>query len=240
MKRVQAFITVVSLFLALLTTAGSATTILDLGGGWEAKVSEGFSQYASVIPELVLDDAIVIQIDKAFTSSTFEFGLGQPIYIEFAVKNNAITHVPNIIIRDENITNQTDHTWWDFHMAVSWNIGQDPYVGFHPDYLFEPSIPLFNPFAVVEFDPNPALNNGLALNGQPTPTRINFREGSVASGETWNPGQNGTNQNYVKIITNMTPGDSFKLKEWPTVPEPGMLVLLSLGAILSLRRQKIR
>jgi len=238
MKKVQAVSAVVLWVIVCFTSAGSATTIVDLGGGWEARVADGFSQYASVIPELVLQDAVVIQIDKSFTSSTFEFGLGQPIYIEFVVKEGAVNHVPNIIIRDENISNYTDNTWVDFHMALSWNMGSDPYVGFNPNYLFEPSIPLFNPFAVVEFDPDPALNNGLPINNEATPTRINFRDGSVADGATWNPGQNGTDQNYIMIVTDMDPGQSFKLKEWPTIPEPGMLALLACGSFLFLKRRK--
>lgn len=235
MQKKRRVLLVLGLVAAFAASAG-ATYVEDIGGGWEVLIPDIYmndqaDQFVSVVTDGVQGDLLIIELVKIFRGDTFEFGMGQPIYVEFRVKANATSHVPYIVIRDEQITNETSRDWEDFHIMVIDNLGGAPYVGFDPQYCFETVIP-GNPFA-VDFAPESHYWQG--VNG--TPTRIDFDGAVVQAGTSFHPGLNGSSVNYVKIVTDMVPGQSFFLKEYPTVPEPLTMALLLGGALLLRKRR---
>ena len=108
-------------------------------------------------------------------------------------------------------------------------MNSEPYVGFDPDYIYTANLPPYNPFQTVEFADYIGMNE--------MPIAINFDDGQVPDGATFAPGYFGDDDNYIRIVTDMDEGQYFILKEWPTVPEPTTLLLLS-GGFLALRFRK--
>jgi len=205
-------------------------------GGWEISVLHDGDAFVGItadyiVHDPVLGDVLLIELDKTFSSPTFEWGLvGQAIRINFMVSSESEGHVPYIAILDESIRNNTGQTWTDFHMVLIDNDNlSDPQVGFHPSYIFETNHHV--PFANISFEGTNGLN-GL-------PDRVNFLDGTVSDGEEWAPGLDGSEYNGLLIQTNLSPGQSFILKEFPMVPEPATLVLLALGGLMLIRKRKM-
>jgi hypothetical protein len=207
--------------------------------GWEYRVSGSFSGSVAVVYDKLEEDEIWIEIRKDFQDPSFDNDMGQALWIEFKlVDMEADNYAPVLVIRDEFITNSTGRDWMDFHMALSPDVNGTGYtnVGFDPEYLFEADIPGANPFATVEFDEY--SYQGLVVGDESTPLKIDFFDGIVPDGGVFEPGKSGSENNYVRILTEMEEGQVFYLKEWPTIPEPATLSLLSFGLIPLLRRRK--
>ncbi len=205
------------LVLAVLTGVGKGA-IYDLSNsGWIAAVNEDWD--IGITVDAVLDDAVVIQIQKRFVGDPDDLGLMQPMYIEF-IKDSEEA-LEKIIIADEFITNDTSVDWIDFHIELAVSIF-DPEAGFGV-----PTDPSGDQFETV------IVNGTNGYNG--LPTKIDFYDGVVPADP---PDQDdfrpGWHSGYITIIANpeMEVGQRILLKEYPTIPEPATLILLVLGGLV--------
>ncbi|NIA06033.1 MAG: PEP-CTERM sorting domain-containing protein [Actinobacteria bacterium] len=204
--------------------AGDVASGYELGdSGWSAVVNPDWD--ISFAVDGLSDDAVIIQIQKRFTGELDEFGLLPAMYLEF-VKDSEEA-VPQIIITDEYIVNDTAADWLDFHMEL---IGS-PLAGFDPQY-----IPSGDQFATV------VLSGSNGYDG--LPTKFDFYDGLVVNeppgDDTFRPGYD---SGAMAIITNpdMQVGQGILLKEYPTVPEPATLMVLLISgglALLGHRRRR--
>ena len=229
------------LVLAMLCVSVGAVqgaVVQDIGGGWEVLIPDIYAdvmsaQTVTVINDKVVGDTVIIELLKDFGSKIFKFDVGDPIYVQFRVAER--DHVPNIVIRDEHVTNNTGVAWTDFHIILAQPLGTVAYVGFDEGPIFEP-VAGSQPFATVGFSDYQGLDVGAAA-PMPLPMRIDFNDGTLADGDTMHPGIGGTANNYAMIVTNMLEGDVFTLKEIPTIPEPLTMLLLGAGGVVLLRRR---
>ena len=225
---------IISVLIVGISTVGASAALTPIDGtGWSVEMYGIFEASVNITYRDTLGDAIWIEIDKEFNSEFFDGGvMGQPIAIKFVLTDSqAANFAPDIVITEELIVNNTGRTWNDFHMAVSWDLNNpgNPYVGFDPQYIFTADLPPYNPFKSIGF------SDYIGMNGMPV--SLDFDDGQVADGETFAPGYYGSDDNYVRIVTDMDEGQFFILKEWPTVPEPTTLLLLS-GGFMALRLRK--
>lgn len=229
----------------VLTSVASATLVNNADSffpidetGWEVRVSEQFSGKVFVLYDRLENDAVWIELRKEFDEfTTFQNDMGDSLQLEFRLADkNAVNFASDIVIKDETIINSTGRTWTDFHIELAFNLNSYGDVGFDPDFIFEGPIDDFNPF-IVQFDP--FSYHGILVNDLSTPLKIDFLDGELPSGQDLLPGFGGSGQNYVRIITSLDEGDSFIIKEWPTIPEPATLSLLAFGLIPLLRRRKL-
>ena len=177
----------------------------------------------------VAGDQVVIGLDKIFDHE-FTGGLGFPVMIEFIKTLDDSTS--QIIIDDEHVTNATGTTWFDYHMHLM--------VGFsHPQAGFDPgSTPDGDQLEDVGY----ALNYGYAG----LPIQLNFVN-SGGGGVAPSPAANneftpGYADGRIVIVTDpaMQVGDSFGLKEVPSVPEPSTFALLGISALAARLRRRRR
>jgi hypothetical protein len=187
---------------------------VDLLGDFDGEVF--ISRFPYDTPPVQLLQAehppIRIQLDKFFRGSVFdEFGTGQ---------NKAVIlfteYSPTIIIDDELIQNLTNRTWTDFHMILSEGTG----AYFDPDHIFSPGDGV-NSFQTVAFGSDYKS--------------LNFSNGSLLAGDAFWPGSDGSS---IQINTNLAVGQSFILKEYPTIPEPAAIGLMMLGGMVMGRRRR--
>ena len=216
-----------------LSTVGASAGLTPIDStGWSVEGLGTFDGSISMTYRGTFNNAIWIELDKEFNSEVFDGGvLGQPAGIKFVLTDpQAVNYSPNIVIAEEVIDNNTGTDWFDFHMAISWDFfNSDPYVGFDPEYIFTANLPPDNPFQTVEFADYFGMNE--------MPVSLNFYDGQVPNGTSFYPGVGGNEENHIRIVTDMDQGQFFILKEWPTVPEPTTLLLLS-GGFMALRFRK--
>ncbi len=208
--------------LAILGGMGKGATYELSNSGWIVAVNEDWD--IGVTVDAVLGDAVVIEIQKRFVGEPDEFGLMQPMYVEF-IKDSE-TALNKIIITDEFITNDTTMPWIDFHIELAVSIS-NPEAGFSRQ-----SVPSGDQFSLVAIG-NPSGYNGL-------PTKITFASGLVPNNP---PGQDDFRPGYdsgammIIVDPDMEVGQRILLKEYPTIPEPATLVLLAAGTLVLLRRR---
>jgi len=179
----------------------------------------------------IINDAVVIQIDKIFDRPFDQDGFNYPIIIEFEKLSADATS--KIIIRDEYIENETGSEWFDYHMHLMVD-ASNPEAGFDPGFV---------PDGDQLEDVSYALNYG--YNG--LPIRLNFMDTDGSGVQSSPPAQSGENVfqpgyysgGKIVIVTNpgLQVGEHFGLKEIPTIPEPATLLLLGIGGLITLTRR---
>ena len=207
-------LTVAMTTLILAPTAGAA--IHQLGdSGWSAAVNSEWDISFSV--DGYTDRAVIIGIQKTFVGGPDEFGLMPAMYVEFIKDSQEAFE--QIIITDEYIINGTTENWIDFHMELA--IGASQRAGF-----CKYCIPSGDQFETVTLSGTNGYNE--------LPTRIDFCDGLVpnapAGENTFRPGYA---HDAIVIVTNpaLQVGQRILLKEFPTIPEPATMLVLSLGAL---------
>ena len=191
-----------------------AQIIIDLGGGWEAKIFN-----ADV--DLTVDffdfekDILVLEKFANFTEIDKKTGLPAPLSIAFTQIAPDDETVSHILLTDAFIFNNTGVNWSVFRETL---LGDN--VAFDPDESSDFSI---DPFTEMDF-----IDNN---------TEVIFSGGTVFDGTIWTPGV----ASGALVINVDLSGDDpvkFVLKELP-VPAPGALVLLAGGMLVSRRRRRL-
>ena len=210
-----------SVITVLLISSVSKAALYPLeDSGWTAAVNEDWD--IGVTVDAVLEDAVVIQLQKRFVGEPDDLGLMQPMYVEFI--KDLETALEKIIIADEFVTNDTSVDWIDFHIELAVSIF-DPEAGF-----VEPTSPSGDQFQTVVVSGTNG-HDGL-------PTKIDFYDGVVPNDP---PDQDdfrpGWHSGRITIIADpeMEVGQRILLKEYPTIPEPATLLLLLAGHLLLLK-----
>lgn len=204
--------------LALVNVALAGT--IDLGGGWRANwptLPGGLDiQVDQLTPEFVK-----VRIIKDFTAPP-SGGVFEPRLIDFVqIKPDAET-VPQIIITQETISNQTGSPWTDYHWAV-FNQGE---VWF--------KVPESAGFDVSPFTNKVFSDPYLIFNDPNRATDLDVDGGLVPAGGTFLPGAAAGDLCIGIDLTASLPV-SFTFKQFPT-PEPASLALVALS-VVALRRR---
>lgn len=176
------------------------------------------------------NDAVAIKLAKVFDRPFDQEGYNHRITIGFEkISANATS---KIIIRDEQIVNETGSQWIDYHMLLAVDTF-DPEAGFDTNYK-----PDGDQLEQVSY----AINDG--YNGLPIQLNFTDTDGSgVPSSPPVEPGENWFQPGYmdgqIVIVTDpqMQVGDHFSLDEIPTIPEPATLVLLGIGGLITIMRK---
>lgn len=218
-----------------MASQGTPEAIGDTG--WTVDYYEIGVGRVTVTYKGMLNGAVWIELDKEFNSPSFDAGLvGDDIPLEFTLVNpEAADFAPDIIITGEIIMNRTGRTWYDFHMTVEPALGEGQ-VWFDPAYCFEGPIVVWEADVEVVYNPFSEVSLG---EGE-RPVKLDFEGGQLESGQNFFPGYRGTDDNYVRIVTELGAGQSFIMKEWPTIPEPATFVLLGAGAMVLLGLERRR
>jgi len=197
------------------------------GSGWRATWDSSLDGLVQIIASdctQIANGRVFIEKSAEFTQGPSPSGVFPTIAITFT--QTAVTNVTRIIIEDEIITNSTGSPWTDFHMD-----------------LIDSGDAVFDVAATaasggpgpIGFSIAPFTQAGFT-NGN---TRLDIFGGVVANGTQWFPG-GGALDGELHIAVNphaQAPFTVFSLKETPT-PEPASLMLLTLGAMATLRRRR--
>lgn len=193
--------------------------------GWQASWDDSLDPYVSISVEDVIFDtnAVYIRKEAEFTQGPVN-GLFPSIIIMF--RQVSIEAVGNIVISEEVVTNSTGRSWTDFHMSVTG--GND--VAFDPD-----ATGASGGGGPIGFSVGPFTGASFTNGNQ----RLNLDDGSVAAGETWQPGSPGIGDDlWISAeVRETAPLTTFWLKERPT-PEPATLAMLGLAASAVIMRRR--
>lgn len=226
----------------MLCLAGSAMAIhqenpvsYNLGNsGWAMVVNPQSQAVGEIsVPYVfgVVRDCVVIEIDKTFGRWPDEFGLFDPLVVEFQkISENAVS---KIVIRDEYIVNNTGHEWHDFHMLLAVS-SSNPEAGFDPQ-----QIPHGGQLENVSY-----AGFGQGYDG--LPTNLNFENEKGTPGVAFQPSgldvfRPGYAEGNITIVTNpeLQVGERFLLKEIPTMlPEPATIALFAIGVMPAILKRK--
>lgn len=194
--------------------AASATAeIIDLGGGWQAEV---FTDNVDVVSLGFDNGVLTIQKIAEFTEIDEFTGEPAPINITFSQVADDANTASKIIIDSEMLTNSTGLDWIDFESI-----------------LVDGGDAVWNPAEMAGLDIAPFTGSEF-LDGD---TIFRTFGGTVADGDTWNPGA--ASGDFV-IDLDLS-GDSplvFTLKEAPSVPAPGAFGLAVLAGAVCARRRR--
>ncbi len=202
-----------------VASVASAGTI-NLGGGWQASWDASWDPYLALYVDLLTPNAVYIQKFAQFTQPP---GPGGFSAIPILFEQIEWPAVPQIVINDEIIINQTGVDWTDFHWFL---MGDDAVFYEGPDFFFGTSpldhqvFPDVHSFSVDGFGLGPGGTDAV-----------------VPNNSSWFPGDGVTDGELIMNATPHTeaPFAAFVLKEVPT-PEPASALLLLAMAGLALRR----
>jgi hypothetical protein len=193
--------------------------------GWEAIVPDA-TVSGIVVDAITPGSDVRIQIDKNFLFPPDVGGVFPAIQIIFSQTLPDAQTVPQIVIEDESITNQTGVDWTDFHWVV-----------------LDGGSVWFNVAASTPFDTSPFVNQSFVDNwgfgDANKATDLNVDGGLVANGGGFFPGIAGLGGALTIEFDLASENSEFFLKEFPT-PEPTTLAFLAFGSIGLVARRRRR
>ena len=188
--------------------------VIPLDGGWQATILD--DAIADLSVDYLGDDLLVLEKFADFWEIDDITGLPVPIRILFEQVEPDLDTVSRIAITDEIIVNSTGLHWWDFHMVLlsplaTWNPTDSA------DFSYEPftNIAFSYDLSSVHFDGGPGI----------PPDGI------------WMPGAT-SGALFIDIDLSGEEYVCFVLKEFPTVPAPGLLTALGLAGLICARRRR--
>jgi hypothetical protein len=201
-------------FVLSMVPAANAVLVLNLGGGWQATITDEVNVDLAVDFVSLPDNVLVIQKFAKFIS--VDPFTGMPVGINIAFNQIApdAETVSRIVITDEIIANNTGLDW----------------IAFEEELLG--SVATFNQADSATFSINPFTTATYSGSSD----AVTFSGGLVAAGAIWTPG---VTSGGLVIDVDLS-GDApakFVLKELPLVPGPAGFAVLGLLAFASRRRQ---
>lgn len=198
-----------------IASAGS----IPLGtSGWTASWDAALDPFLAIVVDGQDANSVFIEKNAQFTTA----GL-TPIDVVFT--QTAPGALPNIVINDEAITNQTGQSWVEFEMSLTGA------AAFNPAATLASGGPAPIGFAIGPFT-TAAFSGGNQV--------LTIGGGSVADGATWFPGVAVPNGGALVITATPSGGPpfaTFTLRERPIVPEPTGLGAFALVSLALLRRR---
>jgi hypothetical protein len=206
---------------AILAAAAPAhASFVDLDGGWRASWDDALDRFVDVYSIGVVGDALFIEKSAEFTLGP-EGGVFAPIDIVFT--QTSADAVSSIVIDDEIIANSTGADWLDFHLELVGDAAT-----FNDDLTADSGGPGPIGFSIAPFT-EAEFSGDLR--------RLDLFGGLVPDGHLWFPGVAG-GQLWIDVTGGE--GTTFTLRETPTVPAPGSLVLLAAAVLLGIPRRRRR
>ncbi len=223
-----------SILISIVFVSTSSASIVFESKGWRITMpswAEPGSGAAIIEDPTDNDEVLMIEIFKVFKGSVGD-NLDMPsIVMTFTQIGDFSNTASKIIINDESISNHMAVDWTGFDMMlVSPGLAK-----FNGEQMFGgPNSLYLDQFesVVVGREISPLTNNFIV-------TKLSFRDGIVPAGDDFTPGSFSGAIVIDPYFRDAGPA-VFKLKEIPSIPEPASLALLSSGAVLMLRRRRMR
>lgn len=204
------------LLVAGLAAAAQGDIVRDLGGGWEAIISESQADVLDVVADgnsPIPPGTLVIEKFAEF-ARVGSNGAPEGLTVTFRQIAADSATSARIVITDEVLINNLAQAWVGFQMsltgAATWN---------------QPATSAASraPFTNLTYS-----NAGKTAN---------FSGGSVAAGQTWFPG---LASGGLRIDVDLSSGApvTFSLTEVPVIPTPGAAALATLGGVMITRRRR--
>lgn len=193
---------------ACVCSTASAQLVKDLGFGWEVLIVDPDRSDVAVDPDSSLDMLIL--------QKTAEFDSLNPILLQFRQTMPDNLTAPVIAFNDELIYNNTGYDWVDFEFD-----------------LLDGSQVSYDQAASADFSIDPFTSREYRYND----SQLHVYNGVVPDGDIWTPG---LDSGKLVIDVNLASDNPvvWTFKEIPSIPAPGALALLGLGALLGNKRRR--
>ncbi len=220
------------LVLVLLVGVSTASAeIVYQHKGWQVAMPSWATNQSGVTiteDEGAPDDVLLLEIFKVFQGQPGLFGDMPSVVMTFTqIDPDAVN---KIVINDESVTNNTSVAWVDFHMTL---VSVEDQAVFNKAETFPGG---GNDLDLAQFSSYSWTTDGAGNE------KLNFFDGTVATGDDFTPGSL-SGAIVIDVDQAALDGQSqviFKLKEYPTIPEPMTLSILAAGAFGTLLRKKRR
>ncbi len=192
-----------------------AGDIIFLDGGWQATILDGGDVDLAVDLWNPNDGLLILEKYVNFYEINDVTGHPSPVRILFEQIAPDEDTASRIAITDEMILNNTGMDWAGFHMDL---LGANALWDHDASADFS-----HDPFDVMEFSTDYSS--------------VDFYDGTILAGGIWTPGID-AGALYIDIDLSGDEYASFVLKEFPTIPSPGVALLLGIAGLLARPRRR--
>jgi hypothetical protein len=194
--------------------AANAVLVLNLGGGWQATITDEVNVDLDVDFVSLPDNVLVIEKFAKFITIDPFTGMPAPVHIVFNQIAPDAETVSRIVITQETITNNTGMDWIGFEEEI---LGGSASFNQAESATFS-----INPFTTATYDSSF--------------DSVTFSGGVVAAGSVWTPGLISGGLTIDVDLSGDSPA-KFVLKELPLVPGPASLAFLAVAGLVARRRR---